>query len=205
MILRFTATLVLLAGFGAFSTYLHMLGRFPTASVEARHLRAMKDRVNSPDSARATTYEAMSALPRNLSVGEYSGIELSAVSLEGYVQRMVRAADDDVHIELVPTKRMPGEPNLRYVTAEITPQWRRGSERWRWPRLVELFHPNFGGTTLWEGGTQRVRLTGLLLYDYEYEGAPAHGRARLASWELHPVTRIERWDDARGAFVEYPR
>ena len=205
MILRFTAAILLIAGLGAFSTYLHTLGKFPTASVEAKHLRAMKDRTSSPDSARATTYEAMSALPRNLSVGEYSGLELTAVTLEGHVQRMVRAADDDVHIELVPTKRMPGEPNLRYVTAEITPQWRRGSERWRWPRLVELFHPNFGGTTAWKSGTQLVRLTGWLLYDYEYEGAPAHGRARLASWELHPVTRIERWDDAVGAYVEYPR
>lgn len=205
MILRITAAIVLLAGLSAFSIYLHMLGKFPTASIEARHLRAMKDRVNSPDSALATTYEAMAALPRNLSVGEYSGIERRAVTLEGYVQRMVRAADDDVHIELVPEKRIPGDPNLQYITAEITPQWRRGSERWRWPRLVELFHPNYGGTTPWEGGTQIVRLTGWLLYDYEYEGAPAYGRARLASWELHPVTRIERWDDVTAAFVEYPR
>ena len=205
MILRFTAALVLLAGLGAFTTYLHMLGKFPTASVEARHLRAMKDRTLSPDSVTATTYDAMAALPRNLTVGEYSGIERRAVTLEGYVQRMVRAADDDVHLELVPERRLPGEGNLGYVTAEITPQWRRGSERWRWPRLVELFHPNFGGTTPWEGGTQRVRLTGLLLYDYEYEGAPAYGRPRLASWELHPVTRIERWDDSLAAYVEYPR
>ena len=205
MILRLTAALVFLAGLGAFSAYLHMLGELPTASTEAQHLREMKDRTTSPDSADATTYEAIAALPRNLSVGEYSGIELRAVTLEGYVQHMVRAADDDVHLELVSIPRLPGEGIVRYVTAEITPRWRRGSQRWRWPRLVELFHPNFGGTTPWASGTRRVRLTGWLLYDYEYESAPAPGRTRLASWELHPVTRIERWDDARAAFVEYPR
>ena len=205
MILRFTAALVFLAGLGAFSAYLHILGEFPTASVAARHLREMKDRTLSPDSVAATTYEAIADLPQGLSVGEYSGIERRAVSLEGYVQRMVRAADGDVHIELVPMRRLPGEGNVRYVTAEVTPQWHRASERWRWPRLVELFHPNFGGTTPWEGGTRRVRLSGWLLYDYEYEGAPAYGRPRLSTWELHPVTSIERWDDARAAFVEYPR
>ena len=205
MILRLVATLVFLAGLAAFSAYVHKLGKFPTASVAARHLREMKDRTLSPDTAYATTYETIAALPRGLSVGEYSGIEMRAVTLEGYVQRMVRAADDDVHIELAPIARMPGDGNVRYVTIEITPQWRRGSERWRWPRLVELFHPNRGGITSWEGGTRRVRLTGWLLYDYEYEGVLRDGPPRLASWELHPVTRIERWDESLAAFVEYPR
>lgn len=205
MILRFTAALMLLAGLGAFSIYLHMLGEFPTASVAARHLREMKDRATSPDTAYAITYDAITALPRNLPLEEYSGMEMRAVTLEGYVQRMARATDNDFHLELVPVTRLPGEPLIRYVTAEITPQWRVGSERWRWPRLVELFRPSFGGVTMWEGGTRRVRITGLLLYDYEYEGSPSEGPVRLASWELHPVTRIERWDDSLAAFVEYPR
>jgi hypothetical protein len=29
--------------------------------------------------------------------------------------------------------------------------------------------------------------------------------ARLTPWEIHPVTRIERWNDARAAWAEVPR
>ena len=128
MILRLTAALVMIAGLGAFTIYLHMLGKFPTASVAAQHLRAMKDRTLSPDSVTATTYDAMAALPRNLTVGEYSGIERRAVTLEGYVQRMVRAADDDVHLELVPERRLPGEGNLGIIRIGQELQLRRALE-----------------------------------------------------------------------------
>jgi len=61
--------------------------------------------------------------------------------------------------------------------------------------------------TAWDGGPRRVRLTGWLTYDFPYEGA--HNRPgfppRIASWEIHPVTRIELWDDTLAAFVDYPR
>ncbi len=31
------------------------------------------------------------------------------------------------------------------------------------------------------------------------------GEQRESGWELHPVTKIEIWDDARGAYVEVRR
>ena len=203
--LRLTASLVLAAGCVAFVAYLHELGEFPTASPAARHLRLMKDRVAVPDSAEPTTYAAMASMPDHAPLARYAPLEQRAVELEGHVQRLLRAADDDFHIELAAEPRQPGDPNLRYVTAEITPAWRLGSANWSYAHLVQAFHPTFGGVTAWDGGTHRVRLTGWLLYDYEYQDVPVYGRPRIASWELHPVTRIELWNDSLGTYVDLPR
>jgi len=206
VLLRVVAGLMLLAGVVAFFAYLHTMGELPTASVAARHLREMKDRSVTPPLVTPATYAAIAALPTGLDVGEYSGIERRAVSLEGHIQRMVRAADDDIHLELVPERQMAGEPFHTYVTAEITPAWRRGSSSWRFPRLVEAFHPTLGGVTPWEGGTRRVRISGWLLFDYEYEPERlSANRPRLSSWEIHPVTRIEVWNDSTGGYQDDPR
>ena len=205
MILRIAAALTLLAGLGALAAYLHMIGRFPTASEAARHLRAMKNRVAAPREVTPATYAAFAAMPRHARLPDYAPRERRAVSLEGDIQRMLRAADDDIHLELAPVPRQPGDPNVGYVTAEITPQWRSGSDAWSYDRLVQAFHPNHGGTTAWDGGTRRVRISGWLLYDYEYEDAPAYGQPRISSWEIHPVTRIELWSDSLGRFADYAR
>ena len=67
-----------------------------------------------------------------------------------------------------------------------------------------------GAVTPWPGGPRRVRLSGWLLYDFQYD-RPAtpwsrqYSAPRLSGWEIHPVTRIEVWDDARGEWVEVPR
>jgi hypothetical protein len=71
-----------------------------------------------------------------------------------------------------------------------------------------------------------VRLSGWLLYDFQYDGVhrsadplrwmwnrfglkrpyrpdgPVSIWPRLSGWEIHPVTRIEVWDDARGGYGE---
>ena len=206
MILRIAATLALIAGCGALAAYLHRMGELPTATRAERHLRRMKDRATAPEAATPVTVEAIAALPKRRPLAEYSRLESRAVILEGYVQRMLRAADDDFHLEIAPRPRAPGDAGIPYVTGEITPRWRRGSSPWSYARLIEAFHPNLGGVTPWEGGTRRARLTGWLLYDYEYEGTPTlFGAPRLSSWELHPVTKIELWSDSLQAFAEYAR
>ncbi len=205
MILRAAATVSLLAGMAASAFYLHLVGKSPTASVAARHLRDMKDRIEEPAAVEPTTFAAMADLPRQLSVAEYSGIERRAVSLDGYVQRMVRASDGDLHLEIVPAQHRPDDPPFLYVTAEITPQWHRHSSSWRYARLGELFRPTRGTVTAWERGTRRVRISGWLLYDYEYPDFTSPTNRRVSSWEIHPVTRLEWWDDALGRFSEYPR
>lgn len=205
MILRIAAALTLIAGLGTLLTYLQLMGRLPTASAAERHLRAMKDRTAVPATADSISQAAIEALPRDLPLLAYAPRERRAVSLDGYVQRMLRAADDDLHLEIAPIPRMPGDGNVRYVTGEITPQWRRGSGGWSYERLAAMFRPTVGAVTAWDSGTRRVRITGWLLYDYEYEGAPAYGPPRVSSWELHPVTRIEQWSDSLHAFAEIAR
>jgi len=204
VIVRIAAAASLLVGFSATAAYLHIMGRSPTASAAARHLRDMKDRDVTPEAIVPATIATMAAMPRGLSLAEYSGIERRAVSFDGHVQRMVRAADGDFHLELVEHALKPGDPDRQYFTAEVTPQWHRGSEAWSFDRLVQLFRPSYGGVTAWESGTRRVRISGWLLYDHEYEGVPS-ARPRLSSWEIHPVTRLEAWDDSSGRFVEHRR
>ena len=55
-----------------------------------------------------------------------------------------------------------------------------------------------------------MRLTGWLMYDYQFESRQPDltlvpPQQRESGWELHPVTKIEIWDDARAAYVEVTR
>jgi hypothetical protein len=203
--MRVTATVALILGAAGLLGYLHLLGKGPFASFTARHLRALKDRVDPPTRVEPVTIQDIEALPQNRSAAEYSGTERRGVTIEGYVQLLKRAPDDDHHLELVLTPRGSGGPDTNYVTAEITPAFRRGSTRWRWDALVAAFRPNHGGVTPWGGGPRRARITGWLLYDYRLYSRPnPRWRApRLSAWEVHPVTRIELWDDSLARYVEY--
>ena len=206
MILRLAAMLALLLGAGTLLAFLRVVGRGPFAPLEARHLRAMKDRLDPPATAEPWTLADFERLPHGESVAEYSGRERKGVVVDGYVQTMVRASDGDIHLELVAVPRAAGGRDTAYVTAEISPGVRRG--RWSWNELAAVFRPNRGAGGPWDGGPQRVRLTGWLLYDVAHDPQPSewmrvHAAPRLTGWEIHPVMRIERWSGC--AWREVPR
>jgi hypothetical protein len=208
--LRVVAAVSLVLGVLALLGYLHLLGKGPGASAQMRHLRAMKDRARAPDSAAAYTLEDFAELPSGWSVKGYSAIERRGVTTEGCVQRVLRAMDGDLHLEIAFTPRAPGGPDTAYATGEITPGWRRGSSRWSYEGLLAAFRPNHGGATAWEEGPRRVRFTGWLLYDFQHDWRPSawslsYGAPRISGWEIHPVTRIELWDDSLRRYVDYPR
>jgi hypothetical protein len=208
--LRVAAALSLLVGAAALLAYLHIMGRGPFAGAAERHLRAMKDRLAPPESVETFTLADFVALPHRAAVGGYAPLERRGVVMEGYVQRMIRAVDDDYHLEIAPTPRAPAGADTVYVSAEITPGIRRGSRRWSYERLVASFHPNDGGVTSWDEGPRRARVSGWLLYDYPYDAPPSAWAIRMSSprisgWEIHPVTRIELWDDSLRRFVDVPR
>lgn len=210
MTLRIAAALSVALGAAALLAFLHVLGEGPFASAEARHLRAMKDRTAAPSEVTPTSLEAMAALPHARSLADYETIERRGVSLEGYVQHLLRASDGDLHLEVVANPVSPAGWDTAYVTAEITPSVRRSAPGWSYETLVERFHPRLGGVTPWADGTRRVRLTGWLLYDWQYDhpthpGRPGPAAARLTGWEIHPVTRIEVWSAARSRFEDVPR
>ena len=210
MTLRLAAALALLLGVAALMAYLNIMGRGPLAGAEARHLRAMKDRVSAPESVRDVTLDDFAALPHGAPLATVASIERRGVVAEGYVQRIMRAQDDDYHLELAPTPRTPGGPDTIYLSAEITPGIRDGSQRWSYGALNAAFRPNRGGAARWDRGPRRVRVSGWLLYDYQYDAPPGErekrtSAPRISGWEIHPVTRIELWNESLGRFVDLAR
>jgi len=206
VILRLAAALSLLLGALGVIGYLQIVGESPFSSLAMRHLRDMKERRTAPARTEPVTLDAIAALPHGLSVAEYSGIERRAVAMEGYVQRMIRATDGDVHLELTPWPRAAGERDSMYVTAEIPIAWRT-LHGWSYEGLAAAFRPNARGAgTPWPGGPRRVRVSGWLLYDFQFD-APrsaierAEGVGRVSGWEIHPVTALEQRDARDSAWV----
>jgi hypothetical protein len=204
--LRLAAAAAWLVGAALLLAYLHALDKGPFVAAQPAHQRAMKDRTAVPAEVTPHTFADMAALPIDRPIAEYAVIEARAVSLEGDVQNMFRARDGDYHLDLSPEPADPAAPMHYYSTAEITPQFHGRSSTWRFERLAAALRPTRGAGD-WDRPARRMRLTGWLMYDHEH-GAPPPGVAwpvLLSQWEIHPVTRIEVWDDARAAFVEIPR
>ena len=150
MTLRIAAAAALILGLTTLLLYLNDLGKGPWADAAARHLRRMKDRTQPPATTEPFTIAAMAALPRWANLSVYLPIEQRGVAVEGYVQRMVRAGDDDLHLDFAPETLGPDGPLVPFLSAEITPAWHRGSRAWRYPRLVEVLRPILGGVTTWD-------------------------------------------------------
>ena len=216
MTLRIAAALVLVLGGGMLLVFLRLLGEGPRIPPEARHLRAMKDRAAAPASVTPMSFADMIALPHSRPLAEYAELERRGVSLEGYVQRMLHVADGDIHLEIVGRPLTPEDRDTSYLSAEVTPRvraagWpaRAAGPGWSYEELEARLRPVAGGTTTWNGPPRRMRITGWLLYDWQYDtpwaSLASHRVERLTGWEIHPVTRIEVWDDARAAFRELPR
>jgi hypothetical protein len=186
----------------------------------------MKERVTEPVAVDSVTHAVIAAMPVGLPLERYAPMEQRGARIEGYIQRMFYATDGDLHLEVTPEECRPGEHDTVYVTAEITLPMRRRHPGWTFPTLYDAFRPNLGIGPPWDAPARRVRLTGWLLYDFQYDGlrrpvdpirmlwnrfglprpyqpaGPVSIWPRLSGWEIHPVTRIEVWDEMRGAFHE---
>jgi hypothetical protein len=207
--LRLTAILAVLLGLAALFGYLQLVGRVPWSTPEMRHLRAMKDRTSAPAEVEPFTMADIESLPHGLPLDRLAPLEQRGASVTGYVQRMLHAPDGDTHLEVVPTPRLPGGPDTAYVTAEITPQWYEGADSWSFENLVAVFRPNHGGVTPWDSGPARVRVSGWLLDDFQFDvrlaASVIRDDQRVSGWEIHPVTRIELWSDSLRAFRDLAR
>ena len=225
MSVRGVAIVVFVLSLAILFAYLQLVGKGLFASAAARHLREMKERVASPDSIHDTTHAAMAALPNGLPPTRTAPIEARGARIEGYVQRMFYSTDGDLHLEVTPAIRRPGDRDTVYITAEITLLLRQRHSGWRYGVLDNWFRPNLE-TPRRDAPTRRVRLTGWLLYDYQYDGlersvdpfrsvwnrfglsrpyrptGPTSIWPRLTGWEIHPVTKIEVWDETRDRYAE---
>jgi hypothetical protein len=209
VIFRLAAGVAVGLGLVVLLLFLQLVGKAPWSPHEMRHLRAQKDRVAAPERLAPFTAADFESLSHGRPLADYARLEQRGVSFDGYVQHLLTAEDGDIHFELAATRRLPGGPDTAYVTAELTPQWGRGSDHWSYENLVATLRPNRGGTTPWETGPRRARVSGWLLYDYQHDtryGPAALRRgARLTGWEIHPVTRIEVWEAADSAWREVER
>jgi hypothetical protein len=211
---RLLATLALLLGGGLFLGYLWYANEGPFVSAAGRHLRQLKGRTTAPSSVTPYTFADFAALPHVPPLAEVAALERRGVSLEGYSRWMITSVDGDYHLDMTPVPWPSTPEESSPVTAEITPEWHRHSSHWRWERLAAEFRPHVWGAPPWPKAPRRVRVSGWLLYDFEYDAPYGHPRRplvpdpqsrRLTGWEIHPVTRIELWDDSLHRFVEYPR
>lgn len=96
------------------------------------------------------------------------------------------ARDHDVHVYVSDTRRGRSVANAAIV--EVTPRWRAVYPSWNAQNLQALATSH-----------TRVRVTGWLLYDQEHWNM-IQKRQRGTLWEIHPVTRIQVWDN--GAWTE---
>ena len=181
-------------------------GRGVLAPPVLRHLRAMKDRDTPPPTCEDLALEAFPALPVRRALAGYAPLERRGVRVEAYVRRIESSRDGDFHLKLVASPSAGA--GAHYVTAEITPRWRRGSPGWSLARLAGALRAGHGDAAPPAKGPRRARLSGWLLYDVWCDALPAwvfdRGR-RVNGWEIHPVTRLEVWDDSLARFVGLPR
>ena len=151
-------------------------------------------------------------------VDEIDRLEERAVVVEGYLVRVDQLADGktyahlvrrgDIHLEIAsaPDFSPEGSSALRVICEVTVPfQWRR--ERWNLEGLAPLAawvsdsligHSYPGGTP----GGARVRMSGYLLDDFVH--CAAVGETRATAWEIHPVTKIEVWNDKTKRFEPLP-
>jgi hypothetical protein len=117
----------------------------------------------------------------------YEGV---AVSVVGYVVAVkvenrgtgestncnwTKEPEVDWHIALV---KQPGQGEPDAIVVETTPRVRASHPRWSVPALRPYLNKNIP-----------VRISGWLLFDPDH---PNHlGRYRSTLWEIHPITRIE--------------
>lgn len=201
MTLRLAAAMALAIGVAMLAAYYHLVAKAPWSSPQQRHLRAMKERATPPTTAFPMSLESIAALPPPASLASRAALESRGVVVEAYVQRMLRAVDGDLHLDLV--SRAPrGTEAFPYVVAEVTPTLR--APRWTYDGLLARLRPSRGGETPWDGGPARARLTGWLLYDEVHAVRPPRPRyaEALTAWEVHPVSRIEIWNDASRRYEE---
>jgi hypothetical protein len=151
-------------------------------------------------------------------VPEIDRLERRAVVVEGYLVRVEQLADGktyahllrrgDIHLEIASAPDFhPAGSSAQRVICEVTVafQWRR--DRWNLEGLAPLAglvsdslisHSYPGGTP----GGARVRLSGYLLDDFVH--CAAVGETRATAWEIHPVTKIEVWNENTRRFEPVP-
>lgn len=135
---------------------------------------------------------------------QVAATERRAVALEGYISEVIQARDGrtygrppkqgDLHVHLLPSPPpgcFSGRDRDRQIVTEVTPHFQPPRTGWSRDALVALCLRS-----------ARVRASGWLLHDYP--GIRGVGDWRATAWEIHPVTKLEVWDEAIRAWRDLP-
>jgi hypothetical protein len=101
-----------------------------------------------------------------------------------------------LHFEIMPSDQ--GDPQTRrdeIIITEITQWFREAVSVWTTANLGQFasYRNGYGGSM--QGPPTRVRVYGWLFYDDPHSGDGSVGTWRGTAWEIHPVTRIEVFEN----------
>lgn len=161
---------------------------------------ALKIRTNivrQSDIDAGVTLHAM--LARGADAGRFD--QKRAATIEGYILLVKDGGPEtvncggqrpyDTHMDVVASKGVTADGSA--VIVEVTPQWRKVVAQSGGDWSTKTLKPELVG--------KRVRVTGWLLWDWRHQGVATNtGKAatkkeRATVWEIHPITKIEVFED----------
>jgi hypothetical protein len=181
-----------------------------------------KNRIDVPSAYHPVTWDAINTLayphgaPKSRmdwtpdQLGQILTFEGAALSVEGYLYKVkvestspsaatggestnchARLANDvDWHM---PLTAHVGEGQDVAIVVETTPRVRQGHPNWTTARL-KPWTGHVGSQANSNYNQQKVRISGWLMLDPEHQDM-INGGLRSTLWEIHPITRIEVWNN----------
>jgi hypothetical protein len=184
-----------LAGLG-YVTFRALAGAPPWQYV---YLHWQKRRVTIPSAYEPLTWAdflALPELPKAYGAADWDTVRTYSargVSLDGYIAEVLRMPDGDLHVHLRSTPSphcFPKGHREEQIVTEVTPDFQTPATGWSYAVLRDLCDHQ-----------RRVRIAGWLMHDFPHRESHTW---RATPWEIHPVTRIEVWDDDQHAWQLVP-
>lgn len=181
-----------------------------SAASQKEYMVAQKNRVEAPANYTPMTHAEFLALP---AIGpryaledwdRVKALEARGVSVEGYIGEVIQAFDGltygkptlegDLHVH-IRARRSVGcfadEDRGKQIVTEVTPHFQPPRTEWSGDVLRELCRRQV-----------RVRISGWLFNDAGW--VKGIGDWRGSAWEIHPVTKIEVWEDGAETWSSLP-
>ena len=185
-----------------------------------------KNRTDVPSSYHPVTWDAVNSLgyakgaPRSRAnwtptqLGTIEPFEGAAISVEGYLFKLKVESSSpnskggestNCHAHLanevdwhMPLTANVGEGEDVAIIVETTPRVRKQHAQWTTARL-KPWTAHIGSQPNASYNQQKVRISGWLMLDPEHQDMINNG-LRSTLWEIHPITKIEVWDN--GTWVD---
>ncbi|MCI0405919.1 MAG: SH3 domain-containing protein [candidate division Zixibacteria bacterium] len=163
---------------------------------------------------------ALKNLPKNvrtLSDGDprltyLLGLESKPVMMEAFLAMVKKSEKEttncdspnrkDLHVELLAADTGdPKDQRYKVVVTEVTPWFSENHASWTAADLGQYASYKGGYGNMLRAPT-RVRVYGWLFFDNAHADAHSIGNWRGTAWEVHPITRIEVWENGNWKTIE---